>query len=403
MSNSIKINFENNDKTILSGRLEKTIEESNIYALFAHCFTCSKDIAAASRISRALTAHKINVLRFDFTGLGNSDGDFANTNFSSNMQDLISAADFLRREYEAPQLIIGHSLGGAAVLAAASQIPEAKGIVTIGSPYDPDHVFDNFKGSIEEINQKGESKVNLAGRQFKIKKQFLDDLSSQNQDHAISKLKKALLVFHSPQDTIVEIENAKKIYTSAKHPKSFISLDGADHLLSNPKDSEYVAQTIASWGSRYLDFKEIKPLDSSVEVVGNKGTLTQSIYSGSHLIYSDEPKNLGGKDLGLSPYELLLAGLGSCTSMTLFMYAKHKKWELDSVKVKLNHDRIYAKDCADCEQKTGKLDIISREITLIGDLDSEKRQRLLEIADKCPVHKTLSNNPMIKTTAVKID
>ena len=275
MSESLKISFTTKDGSVLAGRLEKADRDHGVYALFAHCFTCSKDIAAASRISRALTAHNINVLRFDFTGLGNSEGDFANTNFSSNVQDLVCAADFLRVNYQAPQLIIGHSLGGAAVLAAANQILEARGIVTIGSPFDPEHVADNFKADLEEIKSKGEAEVKLAGRKFRIKKQFIDDLASQSMTENIAHMRKALLVFHSPQDEIVGIENARAIYAAAKHPKSFISLDGADHLLSDPQDSTYVAGAIAAWASRYLEFAESEESTDSFSMPSVKNGISK--------------------------------------------------------------------------------------------------------------------------------
>lgn len=235
----------------LTGSLEIPDSAVRCYALFAHCFTCGKDVAAASRIARALTGQGIAVLRFDFTGLGNSDGDFANTNFSSNVQDLLAAADFLRRDYTAPSVLIGHSLGGAAVLAMADQVLEAKAVVTIGAPHQADHVLHNFSASLDEINQQGEAQVNLSGRQFLIRKQFLDDLDKHTA-HSIAHMKKALLVMHSPLDNTVSIGEAEKIYLQAKHPKSFVSLDSADHLLSKKEDSEYVAAIIAAWVDRYL-------------------------------------------------------------------------------------------------------------------------------------------------------
>jgi len=398
---SEKITFKNKEGIELAGRLETPDIPVQAYAIFAHCFTCSKDIAAASRISRKLAAHGFGVLRFDFTGLGNSDGDFANTNFTSNVQDLVAASDFLAQQYEAPKLLIGHSLGGAAVLMAAKAIDSVKAVVTIGAPADASHVIENFKTKISEIETKGQAEVTLAGRKFSIKKQFIDDLQAQEHEDVIGSLGTALLVFHSPQDATVGIENARKIYQQAKHPKSFISLDGADHLLSNRQDSEYVATTIAAWADRYLGLEETKTARSDrlldpewqVLVNGSKSShLTHKIVTKEHLIYADEPKELGGKDLGLSPYDLLLGGLGACTAMTLRMYAQHKKWDLEKVAVYLNHQKLPPKD-----SENEKIETINRMIQMTGDLDASQRQRLLEIADKCPVHKTLSSNIQILT------
>lgn len=246
-----KITFPNSQGMNLSGLLEAP-QSPKAYALFAHCFTCGKDIKAAARIAKALVDNNIAVLRFDFTGLGGSDGDFSNSNFSSNVADLVAATEYLRNFHQAPSLLIGHSLGGAAVIAAAKYIPEAKGVVTIGAPADASHVMKQFKGQVETIRDIGEYRVTLADRQFTIKKQFLDDIESHQQDNSAANLRRALLVFHSPTDNIVSIEQAQKIYQAAKHPKSFISLDSADHLLTNNRDAEYVASCIAAWSSRYL-------------------------------------------------------------------------------------------------------------------------------------------------------
>jgi len=246
-----KITFQNPQGISLSGLLEAP-DAPSAYALFAHCFTCGKDIKAAARISKALVDNNVAVLRFDFTGLGGSDGDFSNSNFSSNVADLVAAADFLRVTYQAPSILIGHSLGGAAVISAAKHIPEAKGVVTIGAPAEAAHVMKQFRGDVDAIRDIGEFKVTLAGREFTIKKQFLDDIESQQQDQNIANLQRALLIFHSPVDNVVSIEQAQKIYLKAKHPKSFISLDSADHLLTNSKDASYVASCITAWSSRYL-------------------------------------------------------------------------------------------------------------------------------------------------------
>lgn len=397
-----KVSFKSGDLE-LAGQLELPSGDVKFYALFAHCFTCGKDIAAATRISRALTQQGIAVLRFDFTGLGNSDGDFANSNFSSNIQDLVSAADHLREHFAAPQLLIGHSLGGAAVLAAAEHIPEVSAITTIGAPSDAQHVAHNFEAHLDEINAAGEAKVSLAGREFTIKKQFIDDIAKYDKSH-ISKLKRALLVMHSPIDATVNISEAEKIYASAKHPKSFISLDNADHLLTNKNDADYAAEIIATWANRYVKYDKTKYAASltggNILVEEKDHVFTQHVSTKDHTWLADEPIKVGGKNLGPDPYHHLLAGLGACTAMTLRMYATRKNLALEHVKVELDHTRDYNKDCDDCEQ-TGNLEAITRKITLIGDLTQEQRQRLLEIADKCPVHKTLHNNPVIVSELVE--
>jgi uncharacterized OsmC-like protein/alpha/beta superfamily hydrolase len=397
-----KVEFTSGQHT-LSGLLETPESNVKFYALFAHCFTCGKDVAAASRISRALTAKGIAVLRFDFTGLGNSDGDFANTNFSSNIQDLVSAADFLRQEYSAPKLLIGHSLGGAAVLGVAQKVAESVAVVTIGSPSDAAHVAHNFADHIDDIEANGEAEVNLAGRKFKIQKQFLDDINSYDTGH-ISKLKKALLVMHSPVDTIVKITEAEKIYQAALHPKSFVSLDNADHLLSDKNDSEYAAEVIAAWASRYVssdaDTYQSKVAQGHVVVEEKDHQFTQHVSTASHYWLADEPVKVGGKNTEPDPYEHLLAGLGACTSMTLRMYAQRKKWPIEHIKVELTHTRNYRDDCDNCEQQNG-IEAIVRNISFIGDLTEQQTQRFLEIADKCPVHKTLHSNVSVVSQLVK--
>ena len=403
----IKASFQNKQGESLSGLLETPDDTPRAFALFAHCFTCSKDIAAASRITRGLAEKGIAVLRFDFTGLGNSDGDFANTNFSSNIQDLVAAAEYLEKDHAAPVMLIGHSLGGAAVLAAAHKIESVKAVVTIGAPATADHVEHLFADAKEEIMESDEAAVDLAGRSFTIKKQFIEDINSYNDTAHIAGLNRALLIFHSPVDETVSIDEAAKIYTAARHPKSFISLEKADHLLSKRQDSEYVSSVIASWAMRYLEIDESKHEASSgtapavspgkVLVTEQNREFTRRIYTENHQLIADEPVSVGGANLGANPYELLLAGLGACTSMTMRMYANRKKLSLDSIEVLLQHDRIHAEDCDDCENKTGFIDIINKTVKLEGQLSEEEKQRLLEIADRCPVHQTLHNEIKIET------
>jgi putative redox protein len=399
----IRLEFENSDGETLAGLLElpERAGEITSFALFAHCFTCGKDIAAASRISRALAARGIAVLRFDFTGLGNSDGDFANTNFSSNIDDLVQAAKALQERYRAPQILIGHSLGGAAVLATAARLDSVKAVVTIGAPATAQHIMHLFKDQSELIQQQGEAMVTLGARRFSIKRQFIDDIDSYANTGKIRDLDAALLVFHSPVDSIVSIDEAALIYQAARHPTSFISLDRADHLLSKAADAEYVATTMASWASRYLELEaedasgeDLDLVDGEVLINELNHKFLRGMYSKQHFLRADEPIKYGGSDLGPSPYDLLLMSLGACTSMTLRMYANHKKLPLEDVIVRLQHERVHAEDCIDCNHK---IERITRRISLVGELDDAQRQRLLEIADRCPVHRTLENNPQIVT------
>ncbi len=407
-----KIEFNNVSGDTLAGLLETPPSTIPIvrYALFAHCFTCGKDIAAATRISRALAERGIAVLRFDFTGLGNSDGDFANSNFSSNVQDLVAAAAKLEEDYQAPQLLIGHSLGGAAVLSAAHQLPSVKAIATIGAPATADHVQHLFKDAVGTLEAETEAKMKIGLREFTIKKQMLDDLNQYNSTDSIAHLKRALLIFHSPVDNIVPIEQAAKIYQAAKHPKSFISLDQADHLLTNRDDAEYVGTTLAAWASRYLDTMHNdfeRNYGTAPEVSKGQVLITEldkkflrGCYSDSHQLMADEPVSYGGSNLGPSPYDLLLISLGACTSMTLRMYANHKKIPLEDIRVQLVHERIHAEDCETCPDDKLETEHITRTIQLKGDLTEAQRERMLEIADRCPVHQTIENRPEIKTQLI---
>jgi putative redox protein len=390
----------------LAASLDLPEREPRAYALFAHCFTCGKDVLAAKRIAVALAAKGIAVLRFDFTGLGSSEGDFANSTFSSNVADLVHAADHLRETRKAPAILIGHSLGGAAVLAAAGQIPDAKAVVTIAAPSDPAHVTGLFKDRIEDIRKFGKVEVSLAGRPFEISREFVDDIAEHNLMAKVSQLHKASLVMHSPTDDTVGIENATKIFVAAKHPKSFVSLAGADHLLSRKNDSSYVADVIAAWVTRYLDPIEQDQAADLGEAPRNvvvretrNGQFQQTVSIGPHRMMADEPVAAGGADTGPGPYDFLLAGLGACTSMTMRLYAERKSLPLERVTVTLKHSKIYAQDCAECETKTGTLDQIERVIAMEGTLDTEQRKKLMEIADKCPVHRTLTSEIHIVTHA----
>lgn len=397
-----KITFNNKEGQALAARLEMPVDKKPLaYALFAHCFTCSKNLNAVTHISRALMHQGIAVLRFDFTGLGESEGDFSETNFSSNVSDLVAAANFLRQNFEAPELLIGHSLGGAAVLAAGLQLKEARAVVTLGAPASPQHVKRIFNKSLAQINHDGEAVVCIGERPFTIKNQFIEDISKDHLKDRLKKLRKALLIMHSPQDKIVEIKNAEIIYKSAMHPKSFITLDGADHLLSKSEDAIYAGNIIAAWGQRYLKFPEViadELITDKQVVVRTKNSYTTEIKAGQHHLTADEPKAVGGNNLGPDPYGLLLASLGACTGMTLRMYANRKNWSLTEINVHLEHSKVYEEDCMHCDDKDQKIDNIDRILQLEGDLSEAQRNRLLEIADKCPVHKTLSTQTDIKTT-----
>jgi putative redox protein len=400
---SERFDFPNARGEKLSALLDRPAGKPAAFALFAHCFTCGKDVLAAKRIAEGLTSRGIAVLRFDFTGLGASEGEFANTTFSSNVADLVAAADHLRKMYQPPAILIGHSLGGAAVLAAASQIPEAKAVATIAAPADPAHVTGLFKDHVDKIHVDGEVEVALAGRPFRIRKEFLDDVAERKLHFCLAGLRKALLVLHSPTDNLVGIENASAIFTAAKHPKSFVSLGDADHLLSKRRDAVYAAEVIAAWSERYLDMvpePDAMPIEGVLVEETRNGKFEQSIIAGTHRYLADEPTSVGGNGSGPSPYEYLLAGLGACTSMTIRLYADLKKIPLARVAVRLKHDKIHASDCENCETKEGKIDRIEREITLEGELNAEQRGRLLEIADKCPVHRTLHGEIDIRTREI---
>ena len=401
-----KFQFEGEGGHQLAAALDLPEGEVVAYALFAHCFTCGKDVLAARRIAVALMAKGIATLRFDFTGLGSSEGDFANSTFSSNVADLVRAANHLRETRKAPTILIGHSLGGAAILAAAGQVPEAKAVVTIAAPSDPAHVTGLFRDHVEDIRAQGHAQVSLAGRPFTIKREFLDDVAENPLMEKIAHLRKALLVMHSPTDDTVGIDNATRIFVTAKHPKSFVSLFGADHLLSDRRDSSYVADMIAAWATRYVDLatteRVVETVDKPRQVVVREtrnGKFQNTVAIGPHHLSADEPRSAGGDDTGPGPYDFLLASLGACKSMTMRLYADRKSFPLERTTVTLNHSKIHAEDCAECETKEGMLDQIDVAIGLEGPLDADQRKRILEIADKCPVHRTLTSEIRIVTRA----
>ena len=399
-----KVTFPNEDGDDLAALLSMPEDEKPIaFALFAHCFTCTKNIPSAANIARALNRQQIAVLRLDFTGLGESEGEFAETTFSSQISDLVAADRFLDQNYESPKILVGHSLGGTAVLHAAAQIPSTRAVVSIAAPFHPRHIAGLLEDSREEIERSGEATVRITGRPFTIRKTFLDDIEAQNPREVIRNLDASLLVMHSPRDRIVSIDNAADIYKAARHPKSFISLDPANHLLSDRRDSLYAGDMIAAWSRRYLDIyeKERVPVPEASENqvtvrTGKEGFRTEMFVRGQALI-ADEPEAVGGTGQGPTPYDYLQAALGSCTSMTVQMYARRKKWPLEEAVTRLSHDKIHAEDCENCEESGTRIDRFERELDLIGDLDDEQRQRLLEIAEKCPVHRTLKGEPVIET------
>jgi putative redox protein len=406
--NTQKPEIDNADGLKLAAQLDLPEDRKPVaYALFAHCFTCTKDFKADYYISRALTRQGIAVVRLDFTGLGESEGDFSDTNFSSNVDDLVAAASYMGEQLAAPQLLVGHSLGGAAVLLATPQIASIRAVATVAAPADPGHLGHLLASSRAEIEKNGKAEVNVAGRKFSIKKQFLDDLEVHHMDATIQALDRPLLILHSPADTVVDMENATHIFTTARQPKSFISLNKADHLLTNRNDADYAGAVLAAWAMNYFVISDQpethdKPATASgkqVIVSTGQGYRTE-IQAGKHTLLADEPTSAGGTDTGPDPYALLLAGLGACTSITLRMYADHKQWPLENIVVRLRHQKIHAIDCTACESDTGKIDLIERDIELSGPIDSTQRKRLLEIADKCPVHRTLKSETLVETRLI---
>jgi putative redox protein len=404
-----RVSFPGGRGAQLAARLDLPAGPPRAFALFAHCFTCGKDIAAASRIANALTDLGFGVLRFDFTGLGMSDGEFESTNFTSNTDDLLAAADWLRAEHRAPQLLVGHSLGGAAVLAVAADIAEVRAVATIGAPASADHVTDIFRSSLDEIAATGVAQVELAGRPFTIRQQFVDDLRNHVVTDRVRTMKRTLLVLHSPIDNIVSVDHAAEIFQAARHPKSFVSIDGADHLLTDRSDARFAADMIGAFAARYI-VDESGALDapsaSAAVVVAEttQGPFLNHVVVGRHRLLADEPESVGGFDAGPSPYDLLGAALGACSSMTLRMYADRKGLPLDRVTVEVSHGKVHANDCVECSEnellagRSGMIDRFERVVTVAGDdLTDAHRAKLLEIADKCPVHRTLESASSIVT------
>jgi putative redox protein len=389
----------------IAGKLDKPIGPIRTFALYAHCFTCTKEFIGSRSICEALASHGIAVLRFDFTGLGSSGGEFGETNFLSNVQDLIAASKFMEEDLEAPSMLIGHSLGGAAVLSAAKHIDSAKVVISIAAPADADHVIHNFADHVEEIETNGSAKVKLGGKELTIGKQFLDDLRAQKVTEGLSDVRKAFLIMHSPTDNMVGIENAGRIFAAAKHPKSFVSLDQADHLLTKPEDAAYVAANINTWASRYLPRPEdtTQKWEGHVKVSETGASKFQNwVQAGPHGFMADEPKSYGGTETGPTPYNLLAAALGACTNMTLRNYASLKNLEIGQINVEVEYSKIHMDDCSECEQSTGgKIDQFERRIEIKGLRDAELEEKLLSIADRCPVHKTLENQAHIVTSTKK--
>ncbi|MDO5968536.1 alpha/beta hydrolase [Flavivirga aquimarina] len=402
-----KLNIQNSKGLKLQAYLELPANQKpNYFAIFAHCFTCTSSLSAVKNISRALTNYGFGVVRFDFTGLGRSEGEFAESHFSGNVDDLIAVSNYMSSNYQAPSLLVGHSLGGAAVLSAASQLEHVKAVATIGAPATVSHVTHLFSHSIEEVKEKGEVEVNIGGRPFKINKDFVEDFDKTDLPSIVKTLRKPLLILHAPSDTVVGIKNAEQLYHHAHHPKSFVTLDNADHLLLNPNDSKYAGNMIGTWVQRYFEFKENKMLETKGEqLVGHlnliEDNFTTSIQTKNHTMIADEPTSIGGDDFGPSPYEYLNAGLVACTAMTLKMYAQRKQWDLQEVFVYVTHSRKHSDDLGLEIETPTYLDHISKKLKFVGNLDEKQKERLKEIASKCPVHKTIASEVVFDTTIIE--
>ncbi|MCZ4271135.1 bifunctional alpha/beta hydrolase/OsmC family protein [Maritalea porphyrae] len=400
MEKNTKVEFDSAMGEQLAAAISWPRGKTRAFAIFAHCFSCSKDFVASRRVANALTEHGFAVLRIDFTGLGKSGGDFSDTNFSTNVQDLVAAANWLTDNYDAPALLVGHSLGGAAVLAAAPELASVKAVATIGAPANAVHVLQQFSCSVEEIEQNGEGEIDLGGRPFVVKKQFLDDVRTFDLPAQIKKFRGAKLILHSPLDRVVSVENAERIFKAAMHPKSFVSLDDADHLLTKLEHASYAAQVIAAWAERYIPSVAEKA-DTEGHVIAaesGEGKYHLHVDASGHPLTIDEPIAVGGSDRGPTPYDLLAAALGGCTTLTLRMYADRKKWPVNHIETRVEHAKHHAKDCEECARgHEGRVDVFKRFIHIEGELDKEQRHRMLEIADKCPVHRTLEQSSIIRT------
>lgn len=399
-----KLEIKNSKGYKLNARLELPANQKpSYYAIFAHCFTCSSSLKAVRNISKTLTANGFGVVRFDFTGLGRSEGSFAESHIGANISDLNDVHSYMTKHYEAPSLLVGHSLGGAAAIIAGSMIGDIKAIATVGTPSSVEHTTRLFSHLPEEIVDKGEINVNIGGRPFVINKEFVDNFSKTNLLETVEKLRKPLLIMHGPFDRMVGIENAQELFVHAKHPKSFVSLDKADHLLTQEEDSRYAGQVIGSWVKRYLAPKENRMLEPKGEqLVGHldleNDNFTTSIQTAKHSLIADEPEKVGGDDFGPSPYELLNASLAACTAMTLKMYANRKKWDLKEVYVYLSHSKQHVSDMNDDQTNSSYLDVLTKKLSFEGDLTEEQKMRLKEIASRCPVHRTLEADIKIETT-----
>lgn len=396
-----RIQFDTREGVTLTGTLE--MPPGGRYratAVFAHCFTCGRDVRAAREITRALSDAGIAVLRFDFTGLGESEGDFADTTFSSNLDDLADAAAHLSETLEAPQLLVGHSLGGAAVLAVAERLDSVRAVATLAAPSSPTNVLGHFDEQLDEIEQNGSAEVELAGRAFRIRRDFIEDARTHDLAERLSRLQRAVLIMHSPVDRIVSIDHAQRIFAAAKHPKSFVSLDHADHLLTRAEDARYAARVIAAWAGRFLEIDQPGDEDGVLVQGRTADDFLCRVQAGRHALLADEPSDKGGNDQGPDPYRYLASALGACTVMTLNMYARHKQWPVERVECRVTHRKIHAEDCQECESKSSKIDELAREIAIEGELDADQRQRMLEIADRCPVHRSLESEIRVTSTLI---
>ncbi len=403
---STKLKIVNRKGLTLNAHLELPANQKpNYYAIFAHCFTCSSSLSAVRNVSRALTQDGFAVVRFDFTGLGRSEGEFADSHFSANVEDLLDVHAYMAEYYDAPSLLVGHSLGGAAVLVAASKIEAVKAVATVGAPATVSHVTHLFSHQVQDIKEKGNVKVNIGGRPFIINEDFIAEFDKTDLPAIVKNLRKPLLIMHSPFDKIVGVENAERLYHNAHHPKSFVTLDDADHLLTEEKDSQYVGDVIGTWAKRYFPKAENVMLSTEGEqLVGHLNILednfTTSIQTKNHSFIADEPASIGGSDFGPSPYEYLNAALAACTVMTLKLYAERKQWDLQEVYVYVSHSRKHSDDLQVEVEKPKYLDHISKKLKFVGNLDATQIERLKEIASRCPVHKTIASEVIFETEVI---